>query len=148
MRNNPYQAYVESEVLTADPVKLVRLLYAGALEAISDARRHLQAGDIAARSAAITKAIEILAELSSALDHSKGGDLSARLAALYDYMQSRLVTANTDQVDGPLGEVQQLMSTLEDAWRSCEPGGSPAIIEDTPAPALTAAEYVPLSCAY
>ena len=69
MQTNPYEAYIEDEILTADPVKLVQMLYRGAMEAIADARVKLARGDIKGRSGAVTKAVEILAELSSSLDH-------------------------------------------------------------------------------
>ncbi|MEI9812216.1 MAG: flagellar protein FliS [Acidobacteriota bacterium] len=38
--------YLESEVLNADPVKLVSLLYRGALDAIAAARAALHAGKV------------------------------------------------------------------------------------------------------
>ena len=116
MRTNPYQTYIEDEILTADPVKLVQLLYRGAIEAIRLARTKLETGDIRARSAALTKTIEILTELTSSLNHERGGELTARLAALYDYMQWRLIEANREQVDPPLEEVEQILGKLEDAW--------------------------------
>jgi flagellin-specific chaperone FliS len=39
------------------------------MEAVLDARTNLARGDIKGRTAAVTKAVEILAELSSSLDH-------------------------------------------------------------------------------
>ena len=83
-----YDRYFESEILTADPVKLVHLLYRGALQSISEARAAVRAGDIATRSRHITKAASILNELACSLDHSKGAAISRRLhAELYDYVQ-------------------------------------------------------------
>ena len=41
--------YFESDVLSADPVELVRMLYRGAIDAVEKARQHLRQGDIAAR---------------------------------------------------------------------------------------------------
>lgn len=121
MRLNAHQRYIEDEVLTADPLRLVRLLYRAAVEAVAGARRHLHNGEIRPRSRAITKAVEILAELSSSLDHENAGDLSFQLARLYDYMQRRLIEANASQSDAPLAEVEYLLSSLEDAWRQCSP---------------------------
>lgn len=117
----PYQTYLETEVLTADPVRLVQMLYRGALDAIDDARAYLKAGDIAARSRKITKALEILQELNAALDYEAGGELSRSLAALYDYSQRRLLEANLQQKDEPLAEVQHLLAELLDAWNACVP---------------------------
>ncbi len=121
--SNPYNsnAFLETEVLNADPVKLVNLLYRGAIEAVGAARRHLASGAIRPRSKEITKAWEILRELLQSLDHSKGGEISQNLAALYAYMQTRLMEANSQQSDTPLREVEGLLSTLSEGWRQVAP---------------------------
>lgn len=121
MRLNAHQQYIEDEVLTADPLRLVQLLYRAAVEAVVNARRYLRSGSIKPRSRAINKAIEILAELSSSLDYETGGQLSFQLAQLYDYMQRRLIEANAIQTDAPLAEVEHLLCCLEDAWRHVPP---------------------------
>jgi flagellar protein FliS len=108
--------YLESELHSADRVDLVRLMYRGAIEATSRARRNLANGQILERSRQITKAWDILGELTRSLDHMQGGDLSRALVELYVYMQKRLLEANAEQSDGPLAEVERLLSTLAEAW--------------------------------
>jgi flagellar secretion chaperone FliS len=112
----PQNAYLESQVLTADPLELVRLLYRGAGDATRCARAHLAAGRIAQRSRQISKAHAILTQLSVSLDHVRGGKLSIRLAELYDYMQRRLLEANLRQKAEPLVEVESLLATLLEGW--------------------------------
>jgi flagellar secretion chaperone FliS len=80
MYQSAHDAYVESRVLSADPLELVQMLYQGAIGAVQDARHHLANGAIAERSRAITKACAILMELAGALDHKAGGELAGRLA--------------------------------------------------------------------
>jgi len=109
--------YLQAEVLSADPLKLVQLLYRGAIDNVVTARRHLAAGEIRQRSKNITKAWEILLELIRSLDHSQGGDLSKNLASLYTYMQKRLMEANSQQSDRQLQEVEILLTTLLDGWQ-------------------------------
>lgn len=121
------EAYLESKVLSAAPVELVGMLYEGALEAVSEARECLGKGDIAGRSRAITKALQILYELTSALDHERGGELSRRLAGLYAYMQQRLIDANVEQAEAPLVEIGSLLATLEEAWRAVPVSESEAV---------------------
>lgn len=118
---NPYQNYLEAEVMSAEPVRLVQMLYRGALDAIDDARGCLKSGDIAARSAAVTKAVAILQELIASLNFDAGGELSRNLAELYDYAQKRLLEANVHQADEPLAEVQRLLEPLLEAWDACTP---------------------------
>ena len=153
MRSKTYQKYIDDDILTADPMKLVQLLYQGALDAVGDARANLARGDVKGRSAGITKAIEILTELSATLNHEQGGELSARLAALYDYMQRRLIVANQQQTDPPLAEVSGLLQTLAEAWLSVNESTSRVDMQrvsDSAAPYGKVVEndgYVPLSCA-
>jgi flagellar secretion chaperone FliS len=116
MSNNPHDAYLESRILSADPLELVRLLYQAATRAVRDARGHLESGDIKARSRAITKAAEIVIELAGSLDYSSGGDISQRLGQLYEYILGRLMQANVQQADEPLREVLGLLTTLAEGW--------------------------------
>ena len=116
MWNTGHDAYLESRVLTADPIELVNLLYQACTKAVREARHHLAEGRIAERSKEINKACEIVIELATSLDHQRGGEISRRLAQLYDYMQARLLEANMHQTDTPLAEVLGLLSTLSEAW--------------------------------
>lgn len=127
--------YLESEVLAASPVGLIRLLYRGALDAVRAARACLHARDIAGRSRQIAKASRIVAELTASLDHAKGGEISRTLAELYDYMQRRLNDANFQQVEAPLVEVESLLSTVLEAWDAVS--GTEA---EAPVPAHTYAQ--------
>lgn len=115
------QAYLETEILQADPLKLVQLLYRGALDSIGKARRFLQGGDIKGRSQQITKALEILTELATSLDRERGGELARTLVELYDYMQRRLQEANFQQVEAPMIEVENLLRTLLEGWEQIAP---------------------------
>lgn len=112
-----YKKYLEVEVMCADPVKLISLLYRGALEAVGAARRDLEAGAIRERSRQISKASEIISELLHSLDHTRGGEISRTLAELYVYMQGRLIESNSKQIDAPLAEVEKLLLTLLEGWR-------------------------------
>lgn len=137
MTPSAYERYLEAEVLGADPVTLVGILYRAAIESVAGARRHLLARDIQQRSRSITRASEILNQLMLSLDHSVGGELSRNLVELYAYMQTRLIDANTNQTDPPLAEVERLLVILAEAWRTA-----------TAIPAVSAADssYVPVSC--
>jgi len=132
MWHSAHDAYLESRILTADPLQLVRLLYQACTGAVRDARRHLAGGDIAARSRSISRAYEVLVELTSALDRERGGEISQRLAQLYDYMQRRLTEANLQQSDAPLAEVLGLLSTLAEAWEGIQQPAKPAAPAESP----------------
>jgi flagellar secretion chaperone FliS len=115
--NDPYSAYIEGNVYSGNPVRLVIALYEGAIEAILAASDCLRSGDIAGRSQKINKAINILMELIASLDHEKGGEVSANLAALYSYLQKRLIEAHARQEAEPLQEAVALLSNLLEGWQ-------------------------------
>jgi flagellar protein FliS len=110
-------AYLENQVLNADPLELVRMLYQAALDSVKDARAHLTAGDIRARSNSITRAQAIIGELNGSLDHKAAPEISRNLASLYSYMRQRLTEANLKQKDAPLAETEGLLATMYDAWQ-------------------------------
>ncbi|SPE42383.1 Flagellar protein FliS [Candidatus Sulfopaludibacter sp. SbA3] len=120
--------YLETRVLTADPVELIHILYEHALVQIRSARTALQAGDIAGRTKAIGKALEVVGELEGSLDHNAGGSISQNLARLYQYMRRRLVEGNVKKQGGALAEVESLMQTLDEGWSAMRHTESPRAI--------------------
>jgi flagellar secretion chaperone FliS len=146
MRNKRYQEPLDDDILTADPVRLIQMLYRGAVDSITTARRYLKLGDIRARSRAISKAMAIVTELSLSLDHNNGGDLSKNLAELYAYAEKLLIQANREQSDPPLAEVERLLSTLLEGWESYIAADQQAEANGASAEDRTA--YRPVSCAY
>ncbi len=111
-------AYLESRVLAADPVELVRMVYQYAVDSVRDARHQLTNGSISARSQAIGRAVAALDELDCSLDHTVGGTISRNLAELYFYIRQLLNQANQRQEDGPLAEAESLLTTLSEAWKA------------------------------
>lgn len=135
------EAYLESKILSADPVELIRILYQAALEAVGSARRHLAEGRVLARSREISRAHAILTELALAINYEAGGELARNLAELYDYMQRRLIEAHVHQSDPPLAEVASLLATVAEGWNRCRPEPEP-VGQAVPAPYLEpATEY-------
>jgi flagellar protein FliS len=121
MPSNPYNAYLEASISTAEPIELVRILYRAALDSVYDARTELAAGNIQGRSKAVSKAVSILRELSFSLNPEAGPTLARNLVELYDYMQRRLLDANLDQSDEALAEVAGLLTTMTEAWEKINP---------------------------
>ena len=110
---------VETGVNTADPHKLILMLFDGALLQVRTAAIAIRNEDISAKGLAISKAIEIIINgLKVSLDMSAGGELAGRLAALYDYMSDRLLYANLHNSQPALDEVSGLLETLREAWAS------------------------------
>jgi len=120
---------LETGVVAANPHQLIIMLYEGAELSVRMAIRHMNEGDLAKKSAAITKASTIILEgLRAALDTRQGGKLAMQLDALYDYMGKRLMLAHLKNQTEPLEEVLGLLRELHDAWKQIGvTGQSPAV---------------------
>jgi flagellar protein FliS len=123
--HNPKAAYnkvgIETGIDTADPHKLVLMLFEGAMLAVASASLHMQrregTQDIARKGKAISKAINIITNgLKASLDQEAGGEMAGKLGALYDYMSARLLHANLHDQPAVLDEVSHLLAELKGAW--------------------------------
>ncbi|MFJ1228890.1 flagellar export chaperone FliS [Yersinia proxima] len=124
------QAYatvgLESGVMSASPHQLIVMLFDGAQSALVRARILMNQGDIPAKGAALSKAINIINNgLSAGLDMEKGGELAQNLSALYDYMSRRLLHANLHNDEQAITEVLALLENIADAWRQIGPNYQP-----------------------
>ncbi|MEE4465672.1 flagellar export chaperone FliS [Azotobacter chroococcum] len=113
---------VESGVMSASPHQLIVMLFDGAQAAIRTARLHMQAGNVAEKGKAISKAIDIVNQgLLAALDHERGGELAGRLEQLYDYVARLLLRANLHNDERSLDEASLLLEQIGSAWRQIVP---------------------------
>ncbi|MFC3625585.1 flagellar export chaperone FliS [Vogesella amnigena] len=111
------QKSLELEVESASPHKLILLLFDGAIQAVKQARFHMENGNVAEKGRLISKAIAIVDEgLLAALDRKAGGELADNLAALYTYCCERLFAANRNNDGAALDEVANLLGELKGAW--------------------------------
>ncbi len=118
---------LETGVVAASPHQLIVMLYEGAELAVRMSIKHMNEGDIAKKSAAISKASTIIMEgLQAALDTGNGGGLAEQLNTLYDYMNKRLMLAHIRNETAPLEEVLGLLRELHGAWEQITPSGQPA----------------------
>lgn len=120
--NSAISAYqrigVETGIESADPHKLILMLFEGAQEALAKARMHMQHNEIAEKGQMLSKAIMIIDHgLKASLDMNAGGDLAVKLQALYEYMSYRLLVANVQNNIEIINEVNKLLSELHDAWK-------------------------------
>jgi flagellar protein FliS len=108
---------LETQVLSASPVRLVTLMFGGARGAIAQARIHLEHGRTAERGMAISKAIRIVSEgLRQSLDMKAGGEIAATLDDLYDYILRSLLEANLKSDVKALNIADRLLADLEQTW--------------------------------
>lgn len=127
---------VETSMHTLDQYQIVCLLFDGLLASIGAARGALARKDVSAKCAAVSKALRILQEgLTTGLDTVDGGELATNLGALYDYCANQLIQANMHNDDAAFQEVQRLIETVAQAWKSMKQ--TPAAPASPAAPVAT-----------
>jgi len=118
----PAHAYaalgLETQVMSASPVRLITLLFDGACAALVRARIANERCDAAARGQAISKAIDIVENgLKASLDMQAGGELARTLRDTYDLIVRTLLLANLKGEPKYFASAEQLLTSLGQAWR-------------------------------
>jgi len=109
-------AYQQIEANGSNGLQLVVMLYDGAIRFLGDAKACSQQGDRRGKSAAISRALAILAELQSTLKIEEGGEIARSLDGLYSYITGRVLDANINGNDKGLDEAVKLLRTLNSGW--------------------------------
>jgi flagellar protein FliS len=113
---------VQTDVLNADPHRLVLILFDGALYAIQRAKGFLASGSIAQKCQALSQACEIVDNgLRVSVDPSHDRQFATRLISLYNYVTMRLLQANLRNDPKALDEAAQILSGLRGAWVQIAP---------------------------
>jgi flagellar secretion chaperone FliS len=115
---DPVQSYKEIKITTANQIKLIVMLYDGAIRRIGLALECFTDGfkrydEINAH---LKSAQDIISELMASLDFEKGGELAKRLFSIYSYFNKQLLEANLKKDPKPLHEVKKLLLELREAW--------------------------------
>ncbi len=116
--NDPVNAYREIQIKTANQIRLIVMLYDGAIrhlnlaiDAFAEGHRRYDAINTH-----LIAAQDILSELMASLDFDKGGVLAKNLFSLYSFMNRRLLDSNLKKDPAPLAEVKKMLGELRDAW--------------------------------
>lgn len=125
MQTNVQQAhgaYQQGLVAAAAPLRIVVLLYEGAIRFCRQAQQQFDSP--AVRGHALGRAHRIVSELLSSLDHERGGEVAGNLDGLYRYSLDALTRANIDLDAAALESVVDVLGTLLSGWRDLEAGGT------------------------
>ncbi len=100
----------------ASPHRVVQVMYQTALDRLSEAKGHMERGDVAPKTETISKALGIIEGLQLNLDRDRGGEVAENLNSLYEYMTHTLLRANVENKPERLDEVTVLLLELKSAW--------------------------------
>ncbi|MBO1511729.1 flagellar export chaperone FliS [Metabacillus bambusae] len=113
--NNPYQAYQQNSVSTASPGELTLMLYNGCLKFIRQATKALEQSNIEEKNTNLIKAQKIITELMITLNMDL--DISKNMIIMYEYLNHRLIEANTKNDKEILKEVEGHVTEFRDTWK-------------------------------
>ena len=116
--HDPVNAYKEIQIKTANQIRLIVMLYDGAIRHTNLAIDAFQEGhrryDVINNH--VIAAQDILCELMASLDFEKGGVLAKNLFSLYSFMNRRLLEGNLQKDPAPIAEVKKMLGDLREAW--------------------------------
>lgn len=108
--------YLESQVLTASPERLVVILYDGAARFCVQAQEAIRQKRGAEAGELLIRAQRVVMELLCALNAEAAPEIARNLASLYSFMYEQLVWANVEQSEERIETVVKLLGTLREGW--------------------------------
>lgn len=118
-------AYKTSSIENAPGIKIVRLLYEGAIRFLD--RAVLEGFDSPGFGSFLARADQIVVELRCSLKSEFAEDLAENLTDLYLFVEGRISKAMSDRNEGSLSavsEAKQVLETLLEGWRHVEVNSS------------------------
>ncbi len=115
-----FTTYQKTDILTADPKKLVIMCYEGTIYNLKIAKAKYYAQEFEGKGKAIQNALDILNELRAALDFEKGGEIAKNLESLYAFWTQYIIKADLNRdlraLDRVAAMLEEIKSALEEAY--------------------------------
>ncbi|MBI2413327.1 MAG: flagellar export chaperone FliS [Deltaproteobacteria bacterium] len=115
---NRVAQYQNIQVMTADKVRIIIMMYDGVLRFNRCAQKAIADKDIASRTLYLNKSLAIISELANSLNMEEGGEIARNLARLYDFAQSHLTNANMTNDGRAIEAVNRVMGELKAGWEA------------------------------
>jgi flagellar protein FliS len=116
MKQN-YAVYKEIGINTSQPLKLVIMLYDGAITFLEKSIEYAENKDIKNKNIYANKARDIILELNNSLNLEVGGEMASNLKRLYFFMNRHLFQANLKNDMQGMREVILMLSDLREVWQ-------------------------------
>jgi flagellar protein FliS len=112
------RAYLRNEIESASPARILELLLNGALRFMGDAERDFDAGRVVEARAAVSRAADIVTELSATLRSDLAPELASALLPIYDFVIHRLLHCVLNDDRKALADAQRTFETIAEAFLS------------------------------
>ncbi len=111
---NSYQQYKKHNVMMANPIELVIMLYNGAIKQLHLSEIAIGEKNLEAANEHLQSAQDIVMELMMGLDLSYS--IAQDLLKLYEFVHHEIVSVNASKDPAGIAPVIAIMSSLRDAW--------------------------------
>ncbi len=111
---NSDQQYKKHNVMMANPIELVIMLYNGAIKQLHLAEITIGNKDVEAANEHLQTAQDIIMELMMGLDFSYG--IAQDLLKLYEFVHHEIVSINASKDASGIAPIVNILSSLRDAW--------------------------------
>jgi flagellar protein FliS len=108
--------YQDVQVLTADKLRIVIMLYEGVLRFNKGAQQAIKNGQIELRNYNVNRSIAIITELRDALNMEEGGDIAQKLLSLYIFSIEHLTSGNLENNVDFIENVNNIFEELKGGW--------------------------------
>jgi flagellar protein FliS len=113
-------AYREAAFENAPPIKIVRLLYAGAVRFLDLSATETPGGPGSRWAGLLARTDAIVAELRCALQKDAAPGVADNLEQLYLFVEDRLREAQRTESAAPVAEARKVLARLQEAWQAVE----------------------------
>ncbi|HEX8925724.1 MAG TPA: flagellar export chaperone FliS, partial [Terriglobales bacterium] len=113
-------AYQETTVAGANPIRLVMMVYDRLLTDMQKAIESLHVGDVELRTQSIRHAMECVDHLQSNLNMQDGGEAASFLWRFYTQLRAKLLEAQMKQSENTLKEQIWLVQQVRGEWDKAE----------------------------
>lgn len=115
---NGVKQYHNVQVMTADKVRLIIMMYDGVIRFNRSAEMAIKENNIEARNNFINRSLAIISELSNSLNMEEGGEIARNLSRLYDFAARTLTQANMKNDPKSIDSVTRVIAELKAGWES------------------------------
>jgi flagellar protein FliS len=116
--NNRYSTiYQKNDISTSNPLKIILILYDGAIKFLRKSVAFAEESDIKNRNIYANKARDIIVEFNNSLNVEVGGEIATKLRSLYFFMDRQLMESNWHNDVQGLNDVINLLSSLREGWQ-------------------------------
>ncbi len=118
-------SYLENMVYTANPIRLVIMLYERAILALETALDIMKKGnasleDTKTKLEELLRANDILVVLDSTLDMEKGGEVAKNLHEIYTALSNDIVKLSLEDDPETLRKMIKVLTDLKESWEEVE----------------------------